>query len=86
MATVKVGDIKIKCFDITPDKKYMVILPEYLWEQDQNVVKAIVELFQDVESVTLIMKKPEDVKIIGMKKHVSRKNRKAKDTDTKDTK
>lgn len=78
MATVKVGDVKIKCFDITPDKKYMVVLPEYLWEQDQNVVKAIVELFQDVESVTLIMKNPEDVKILGMKKHAHRKGTKQK--------
>lgn len=75
MGTVKVGDIKIKCFEVDPQKKYLVILPQYMWDQDQNVVKAIVELFQDTTSVTVIMKDPEDVKIIGVKKHARSKDK-----------
>lgn len=82
MGTVKVGDIKIKCFEVDPQKKYLVILPQYMWDQDQNVVKAIIELFQDTTSVTVIMKDTEDVKIIGVKKHARSKD-KAKDTKAK---
>lgn len=75
MGTVKVGDIKIKCFEVDPQKKYLVVLPQYMWDQDQNVVKAIVELFQDTTSVTVIMHNPEDVKIIGVKKHARSKDK-----------
>lgn len=83
MATVKVGELKIKCFQIDPDKRYLMVIPRYVLE-DEGIVAAINELFTDADAkfVGIGVKDIDDVKIltVPIKKYARSKGRNKKTT------
>ena len=62
--TVKI----IKGFEIKQNSKYVLVIPHYLG-QDSTVGKALYKIFQDAgsEFVGLMVKEPNDVKILEVK-------------------
>lgn len=64
-ARQKKPEVIVRSFDIDTKKKYLLILPKYVYNHPQ-LGPAIFKLFEGVMYVSVVMDRPQDIKIISV--------------------